>query len=565
MSRRPSLNRRSFLQNAAAATAAVSVAEWLDLFRTRGVPGTSSDWGFAKARAGDEGQAGGPTEDRYLVYWYVEGGWDSYSMLSPVDTPNNSALSIPANTLNPTPSWSDHRYRPRDFGGATRPAVQVSSGIKHGYLAADGADLLADAFVLSSLKGNTFHSGGRFDLHYGNYNRNLADRREDDERSVMQAFAEAKGSSFLLPHISWHRWLADGELDLGQFPEGHGYAEQLGPAYAHTIYGRTPRDLKARLAAVGDVSKQVRRRVVRDYSERLHEKFLRGRDSGQSVKAFASALEIHRSLSDRQGNFDLRTLFDDEALKAHFGLRDGDEFTTATSVNGNPARSKESPHIRAQAMMAYELMRAKVSCALWLESRDVRLFDSHKSRSGVLNDDSNSDQANLVRDEIWSPLRAFIQQLKATAMPGTSDGTTMYDRTTIVLCSEMGRSIQGDVSTIVADASRTVEARYQDVLDQDVCQHWHVSSAAFFGGSVRPATQAGGVGNQTLDIIPITSSGDFDPAFDAVTGLQRQGQTQTGFIPDAGHLYATALQLAGVDPVGKGRNNRPPLTFVQRS
>jgi hypothetical protein len=121
------------------------------------------------------------------------------------------------------------------------------------------------------------------------------------------------------------------------------------------------------------------------------------------------------------------------------------------------------------------------------------------------------------------------------------------------------------VSTIVADASRTVEARYQDVLDQDVCQHWHVSSAAFFGGSVRPATQAGGVGNQTLDIIPITSSGDFDPAFDAVTGLQRQGQTQTGFIPDAGHLYATALQLAGVDPVGKGRNNRPPLTFVQRS
>jgi hypothetical protein len=563
MSRRPSLNRRSFLQNAAAATAAVSVAEWLDLFQTRGVPGTSSDWGFAKARAADEGQAGGPTEDRYLVYWYVEGGWDSYSMFSPVDTANHSGLSIPANTLNPSPSWSEQIYRPRDVGGV-RPGVQISSGIKHGYLVAEGADLLGDAFVLSSVMGNLFHSGGRFDLHYGMYDRNLGDRRQDDERTVMQAFAEAKGSSFLLPHISWHRWLADGELDLGQFPEGHGYAEQLGPAYAHTIYGRTPSDLKARLAAVGDVGVQGRRRIVRDYSERLHEKFLRGRDSGQSVKAFASALEIHRSLSDRQGNFDLRTLFEDEALKDHFGLRDGDESTTSASVNGNPARSKESPHIRAQAMMAYELMRAKVSCALWLETRDVRLFDGHRSRGGVLDEDTNSDQIDLVRDEIWSPLRAFIQKLKTTPMPGTLDGTTMYDRTTIVLCSEMGRSIQGDVSTIVADASRTVEARYQDVIAQDVCAHWHVSSAAFFGGSVRGATQAGGVGNQTLDTIPIMPGGELDPAYDPVTGLLRQGQNRTGFVPDPGHLYATALHLSGVDPAGKGRNNRPPLTFVKR-
>jgi len=32
----------------------------------------------------------------------------------------------------------------------------------------------------------------------------------------------------------------------------------------------------------------------------------------------------------------------------------------------------------------------------------------------------------------------------------------MYDRTTIVLCSEMGRTIQGDVRTIVNDASKTV-------------------------------------------------------------------------------------------------------------
>jgi hypothetical protein len=37
--------------------------------------------------------------------------------------------------------------------------------IRHGFLARDGAPLFNDMFVLSSLKGNTFHSGGRLDLH----------------------------------------------------------------------------------------------------------------------------------------------------------------------------------------------------------------------------------------------------------------------------------------------------------------------------------------------------------------------------------------------------------------
>ena len=149
-------------------------------------------------------------------------------------------------------------------------------------------------------------------------------------------------------------------------------------------------------------------------------------------------------------------------------------------------------------------------------------------------------------------------------MPGTTDGTSMYDRTTIVLCSEMGRTIQGDVRTIVNDASKTVSQRYQEILDQDVCQHWHVSSCAFIGGSVRGARQAGAVGRQTLDIIPILADGSLDPAFDPATGLLRQGQTQTGIIPEAGNVYATALDLAGVDPAGKGRNEKGPLSFVKR-
>lgn len=564
MTRRTLTGRRDFLKNTATAAGAISVAEWLGFFRDNGVPGSSSDWGFAKARAQAEGEAGGPEEDRFLVYWYCEGGWDSYSMFSPVDTPNHGGLDIPVDTLHPTPEWSDQFYRAPNFGSGDRPLSATISGIRHGYLAAGGASLFPDMFVLSSLKGNTFHSGGRLDLHYGTYRRQMAARREPDERSVMQAFAEAKGASFLLPHISWHRWLADGELDLGQFPEGTGYAEQLGPAYAHTIYARTPRDLKSRLAAVGDVGTQQRRRIISRFTDTLHERFRRGRD-GQSVRAFASALEIHKNLSAGDVNVDLETLFDDEALRADFGVISGDDASTATSVNGNPARSKESPHVRVQAMMAYELMRAKISCAVWIESRDVRRFDSHLARRTVLDRNGNSDQLNLVQAEIWSPLIAFVNKLKATPMPGTTDGTTMYDRTTIVLCSEMGRTIQGDVGAIVDDASKTVSQRYQEVLDQDVCQHWHVSSAAFLGGNVRGGTQVGGVGTQSLDIIPIRADGSLDPAFDPQTGLLRAGQTQTGFLPEAGHLYATALQLSGVDPTGKGRNEKPALSFVSRT
>ena len=548
--------RRSFLQTTAAAAGTISVMDWLGWFRAEGVPGSPRDWGIATARAQAE-----DVEDRFLIYWFAEGGWDSYSMFSPVDTRSDSGLNIAANTLHPNPEWSQHIYRASGYGAGDRQLSSTVGGIRHGHLAVDGRDLFPDMFVLSSLKGNTFHSGGRFDMHYGSYSRRLDAQREPDERSVLQAFAEAKGGSFLLPHVSWHRWLSDGELDPGLFPDGTGYAERLGPAFAHTVYARTPRDLKARLAAVGDIGTQQRRRFLRPYVDSLHEKFVRGRD-GSSVRAFASALEIHRSLADRSGFLDLDTLFNTESLRSAFGVRDGDEITTATSVNGNPARSKESPHIRVQAMMAYELMRQKVSCALWLESRDVRLWDSHQGRRGVLDRDGNSDQLALVREELWEPLRAFVAQLKGTAMPGTVDGTTMFDRTTIVLCSEMGRTIQGDVSTIVDDISKTVDQRYQEVLDQDVCQHWHVSSAAFIGGNVKGGSQAGAVGNQTLDIIPIQADGSLDAAFDPTTGLSKGAQT--GFVPEAGHIYATALHLAGVDPTNVGRNTLPPLTFIKK-
>lgn len=533
--------------------------EWLGFFREHGVPGTAKDWGIAKARAQEDGGPGGPEEDRFLIYVFQEGGWMSYSMFSPVTTPNNAAIDVPANTLNPSPSWSNQRYRVT--GREDANMVRTTQGIQHGYLADDAAELFNDMCVLSSHHGNTFHSGSRWNYHYGRYNRGLTGVRGDDERTVMQAFAEEKGANFLLPNISWHRWLSDGELDPAQYPEGTGYYGKLGPAYAHTIYGRTPSDLKARLASVGDLAQNQRRQLMRRYTDNIHANFMRGRD-GKTVQAFSSAIEIHRQLSDGELNVDLTTLFEDPALREEFGVQVGDDQTTYRSVNGNPARSKESPHTRVQFMMAYELMRAKISAGLWIETQDVRAFDSHHSRRGVLNRDTMPDQLDRMRRDLWEPLKVFVNRLKTTEAPGLP-GTSLYDQSTIVLCSEMGRTIQGDVDEIL-NGDGTTNEKYTSILDQDVCQHWDVSSAVFLGGSVKPNTQYGRVGTQTLDAIPLMPDGSLDPAFNPTTGVLNPGQTASGTVPDAGHIYSTALDLAGVDPTGKGRNDRPPLTFLKR-
>src|SRR2546422_1024452 len=80
------------------------------------------------------------------------------------------------------------------------------------YLAEDGKELFPDRSVISSMETGSFHSGERLKAHMGSYNLRLTAEREEDERSVTQAFAEAFGRAHLLPNLSWHWWLSDGEL-----------------------------------------------------------------------------------------------------------------------------------------------------------------------------------------------------------------------------------------------------------------------------------------------------------------------------------------------------------------
>jgi hypothetical protein len=527
------MNRRKFL-GAAASGAALSVFDWMRYFERNGVPGTSKELGIAKAAA----QAGGTP--KFLMYWFIEGGWDGFSMLNPVATPNDA---LGGSSRAP----QDQTYRPKgialDAGGLY--PVQQSGNIRYGHLAAEGVSLFPDLAVVSSHYGSTFHSGSRFDYHYGKYtNSNMGAARGLDERSVMQAFCEANGASYLLPHVSFHRWIADGELALANYPEGTGYFERSGPAHAHTIYGGTPTLMRARIDQIAKSRGTGRDALVHKFVDNLHQNFMKDKNS-ESVKAFTAAVDAHRTLVSGGGNLNAQTLFTDQALRTDFGVTADDEKTSSAEINNSAARSKESPNINVQAMMAYELMTKSVSTGFWLESRDIRGFDTHRPRNFVLQNKGQVDQKMDMDKNLWTPLKALVKRLKNTQYQTT--GKSYYEMSTIVLASEMGRSLGGG--------------------DDDVCQHWDVSSVAFLGGQVKGNTQVGRVGTVTRQPIPMMPDGTLDASFDPLTGVLKNGQNKNpaSYVSDAGHVYATALELAGVPKAMQtGRNSRPVMNFVKK-
>jgi hypothetical protein len=551
------MKRRSFLAGAAAG-GVISTLDWLGYFRSFGVPGTQKELGIASAHA----QAA--ADPKFLIYWFQEGGWDSYCMFSPLVTANDAVGTYTAGTLNPSPSWSNQFYRPKLYGAdAAHFTAKLTGNIQHGFLANDGIELMPDMAVVASHGGNTFHSGGRFDYHYGKYTNSMSAMRATNERTVMQAFCEAYGANLPLSNISWHRWLSDGELTELNYPEGTGYYEKLGPAYAHTTYGKTPADMRNRLSSLGGITAGARQARIRLFVDDLHTNFVKDKNS-ESVKAFDSAVKIHKQLTGGTGVvINPATMFTDTTLRAEFGVTASDEQTTATSVNGNPARSKDAPATNVQALMTYEMMTKGLSCGFWIESRQIRGFDTHRDRSSILTNKGQTDQLMNMKTNLWTPLKALVTRLKNT--PYGTAGKTYWDLTTIVLASEMGRTIQGDVSSILATADSDA-VKYANIMDQDCCQHWKVSSAAFLGGNVQGNRQWGKVGTSSLEGIPLMPDGSLDPAYDANTGLLKSGFTKsaTSYVSDAGHVYATALQLTGLDPTGKGKNTRPPMSFIKK-
>ncbi|MCU0655026.1 MAG: DUF1501 domain-containing protein [Polyangiaceae bacterium] len=551
------MKRRALLAGLAAGSV-ISTTDWLRWFRANGVPGTGKELGIASAVA-DEAP-----DPSFLIYWFQEGGWDGYSMFNPIDTPNHAEMVIPAGELNPNPGWSKQRYRPTGYGTSPLDPPRTQGNITYGYLAKEGLDLFGDLAVLSSHYGNSFHSGGRWDYHHGTYSHDLAAQREADERTVLQAFAEAYGASYLLPHVAWHRWLSDGELSLSSYPEGTGYYEKLGPPHAHTVYGRTSAELRKVLQQIQTLTGNARDDRIRKFVDNLHGNFLKEKN-GPTVAAFDAAVKIHAAQVGKIGvSFTPSKMFNDPALREEFGVKGDDEATSAAEVNGNPARSKGTPRVNVQALITWELLSRGLSIAFHLESRDVRGYDTHYKRTSVFQTKGQQDQAERMKSELWDPLKALVKKMKET--PYKATGKSYWDYSTIVLASEMGRYCYGDVDKILADAD---DKKYERIMDQDICEHSRVNSVAFLGGRVKGNRQWGRVGSSTLDAIPLLPSGALDPAYDPVTGELKPGANPdpSSFVPGPGHVYATALALAGLDPIklkaeGKGRNESPPLSFL---
>jgi len=528
------MKRRDFLA-ATSAGAALSVVDWLSFFRRNGIPAGAKDLGIAEsvAQAAD-------TNPNFLVYWFIEGGWDGFSMFNPLATKN---AAIEPNGDNP------QIYRPSGVNlvNGLYP-VQTKGNISYGHLATNAAadaNLFNEMCVLSSHYGSEFHSGSRFEYHYGKYNFSLQNRRDPDERTVIQAFCETYGAPYLISNLHWHKWISDGELSFGNYPEGTGYYEKLGPAYANTLYAGTPQVMRDRIAAIAKAKGTGRDAAVHKFVDNLHSNFMKDKNS-DSVRAFQSAVQIHTAFSTGGASIDPATLFSDATLRGQFNIKAADEQTGSTSVNGQAARSKDSPNTNVQALMAYEMFTRGLSIAAFIESRDIRGFDSHRNRAFVLQNKGQYNQKNQMDANLWAPLIAFRNAMKAKQYGAT--GKSYWDYTTVVIASEMGRHMEGG--------------------DDDVAQHNKVNSTAFLGGKVRGNSQFGKAGLQSLDAIPIMPDGTLDPAYDVNTGFIKSGMQKNNqsFVTDAGHVYATALDLAGIPKAEqKGKNNRPVLGFVKKA
>lgn len=551
-----SSSRRQFFRRLALGASGLTCLDFLGYFAEAGLG--------RETRAADlaRGAAASNDNPHFLIYWFLEGGWLGYDMFNPVLTSNNLVTRLK--------NISEERYRVMKFGDPGY-GIYVHGNIRYGYLAEPGKGLFPDLAVLSSMHTGSFHSGDRLKTHMGDYNLKLQEDRQDDERSVMQAFAEVYGQPYVLPNLSWHWWLSDGELNEVQYTGRKGYYHALGPVHAHTIYAGTPAKLKKFLLRMQAGSGDSVNRQIHKFLQNADREFLND-DNIEAVKSYHSARQIYLQLAAQGLRLDktmLTRLFSDQALKEEFNIKPADELISYRSVNGNKARSKFSPNTNVQAMMAYELMRAGLSCGFWIESRDIRRFDTHKNRKALWESDrktpiGQTDQTTMTREDLWNPLEALVRRLKET--PCGTGGKSLFDCTTMVLTSEFGRTIHGDVEGI-EKMKISDQDKEKQIDGQDICQHWKVTSAAFLGGKVKGNSQYGRVGEKTLMAIPLMPDGGLDPAYEPSTGELLEGREKNpdSSIPNHGDVYATALFLSDIDPKGKGRNSRGPLKFIGKA
>ena len=395
-------------------------------------PGTAKELGIAEAAA----QAA--AEPHFLIYWFQEGGWDGYSMFNPVDTPNDATLVIPAGTLNPDP-------------GVERPALPAD-GLRHGAATTRRRRRGTSPTATSPQDGHRARSRDMAVVSQPPrqhvplrrplglplrqvHPHALSAERGADERTVMQAFCEAYGANYARCRTSrWHRWLSDGELSAGQLPRGHRATTR---SWARRT--RTPSTARRRRTCASGC-----RQIQAAHGERAR----RAHPAASwttSTSNFIARQEQRVGEGLRLGGADPPQLAGRAAgidrepdhacsptptLRAEFDVqRGGRDRRPPPSVNGNPARSKETPeHQRA----GDDGLRADDQGALH------RLLDREPATSAASTRTATAacsmqqqgpDRPAVARcsSDLWTPLQGAGGQAEghpASGSPASRTGTT---------------------------------------------------------------------------------------------------------------------------------------------
>ena len=139
------ISRRKFLgRSARNVVGALTCADFLSYFLSHGLPAYgSSETGRIRDKIAEA------DKPHYLIYWFMEGGWESYDMFSPVETPNN--------VINRLDDPSKERYRVLHWG---EPGYQIQTqgNIRYGYLGREGQGFIPEH------GGAVQHGDGRFSL-----------------------------------------------------------------------------------------------------------------------------------------------------------------------------------------------------------------------------------------------------------------------------------------------------------------------------------------------------------------------------------------------------------------
>ena len=117
------VGRRAFLGRAAAGLAGLSAMDFLGYFARYGLAVRGPRlraWPRTSPRE---------EEPSFLIYWFLEGGWEGYDMFNPVVTPNN--------VIDRLENPSDERYRVLKFGEEGY-RIRQHGNIRYGYLAEKG-------------------------------------------------------------------------------------------------------------------------------------------------------------------------------------------------------------------------------------------------------------------------------------------------------------------------------------------------------------------------------------------------------------------------------------------